>query len=143
MSRSARIVAVVGTLIVLAVAFVALRPGDDSGDTATTTRTGATPPPAGATTTAATQPQFAQIVVRGGKPVGGVQRIELKKGDRARIEVSSPDTSDEIHLHGYDLKRDLKAGGSVRFSFPASADGIYVIELEGTGVQIGQLVIEP
>ena len=81
--------------------------------------------------------------MRGGKPVGGVKRIELTKGDRARIEVSSPDTSDEIHLHGYDLKRDLKAGGRVRFSFIANADGIYEIELEGAGVQIGELVVEP
>ena len=81
--------------------------------------------------------------MRGGKPVGGVKRIKLTKGDRARIEVSSADTTDEIHLHGYDLKRDLKAGGRVRFSFEANADGIYEIELEGAGVQIGELVVEP
>ena len=57
--------------------------------------------------------------------------------------MSSPDTTDEIHLHGYDLKRDLKAGGSVRFTFVASTDGIYEIELEGAGVQIASLVVEP
>ena len=81
--------------------------------------------------------------MRGGKPVGGIKKITISKGDRARIEVTSPDTTDEIHLHGYDLKRDLKAGGSVRFSFVASTDGIYEIELEGAGVQIASLVVEP
>jgi FtsP/CotA-like multicopper oxidase with cupredoxin domain len=145
MSRSARIVAVVATLVILVAAFLIARPGDDDKNAKVPTQTAAAPPPAGATTTTprAPQPAFTTIRVRGGKPVGGVQRIELTKGDRARIEVSSPDTSDEIHLHGYDLKRDLKAGGSVRFSFVANADGIYVIELEGSGTQIGELVVEP
>ena len=147
MSRSGRIAAVIATLVVLVVAFFVARPGDDDDD-ATPTQTVAVAPPPAATTTATTpppppQPEFATIRVRGGKPVGGVKRIELTKGDRARIEVSSPDTSDEVHLHGYDLSRDLKAGGRVRFSFEANADGIYEIELEGAGVQIGELVVEP
>ncbi len=149
MSRSARIIAVIGTLVVLVVAFVVLRPGDDDEPSTTQTAAAPAPPPASGTTTAPAPPppppapEFEQIVVRGGKPAGGVKRIELTKGDRARIEVSSPDTSDEIHLHGYDLKRDLKAGGKVRFSFTADADGIYEIELEGAGVQIGELVVQP
>lgn len=153
MSRSARIAAIAGTLVVLVVAFVALRPGDDDGTTTTATQA-TTSPTTGTTTTAATtatgaatattpKPEYAMIVVRDGKPVGGVQKITVTKGDQARIEVSSQDTSDEIHLHGYDLMRDLEAPGSVRFSFKADADGIYEIELEGAGVQIGELVVEP
>jgi hypothetical protein len=148
-SRSGRIIAVVATLVVLVVAFIVARPGDDDTPPTSTTQTQAVvaSPSAGTTTTARPpappQPAFTTIRVKGGKPVGGVKRIELTKGDRARIEVSSPDTTDEIHLHGYDLKRDLKAGGSVRFSFEANADGIYEIELEGAGVQIGKLVVEP
>ena len=81
--------------------------------------------------------------MRGGQPVGGVKRIEVTKGDDVVIVVSSRDTAGEIHLHGYDIKRDLEAGGSVRFSFTADADGIYEIELEGSGVQIGKLVVQP
>ena len=146
MNSAARLLAAVGTIVVLVVAFVVLQPGDDK-TTTSATQTATTPPPATGTTTAPAAPppapQFRPILVRGGKPVGGVQKITLTKGDRVRIEVSSPDTTDEIHLHGYDLKRDLKAGGSVRFSFVANADGIYEIELEGAGVQIGKLVIEP
>ena len=150
MSRNARIVAIVGTLLVLVVAFVVLSPADDSKDKSATATT---PPPAAGSTTAATPepasppaapaPTFTKVTVRGGKPVGGIRRITISKGDRARIEVSSPDTSDEIHLHGYDIKRELEAGGSVRFSFVASTDGIYEIELEGAGVQIASLVVEP
>jgi heme/copper-type cytochrome/quinol oxidase subunit 2 len=117
-------------VVVLVAAFILLQPGKSDKPDATQTTT-------------APKPAFAQIRIRAGKPVGGIQKITIKKGDQARIEVSSPDTTDEIHLHGYDLKRDLKAGGSVRFSFEANADGIYEIELEKAGVQIGKLVIEP
>ena len=153
MSRSGRIIAVVATVVVLVVAFFLARPGGDD-DTVTSTQTQTQqargPSPSTGTDTTATsppppppQPEFATIRVRDGQPVDGVKRIKLKKGDRARVEVSSPDTSDEIHIHGYDLMRDLKAGGRVRFSFEANADGIYEIELEGAGVQIGELVVEP
>jgi heme/copper-type cytochrome/quinol oxidase subunit 2 len=151
MSGGARIGLVVATVVVIVVAFVLLSPGDDTSKTASTPA----PPPAAqtngtggaalTTTTAAPPPApaFETILVRGGKPVGGVRNITVRKGDRALIEVTSPDTSDEIHLHGYDLKRDLKAGGRVRFSFDADAEGIFEIELEGSGTQIGKLVVEP
>jgi FtsP/CotA-like multicopper oxidase with cupredoxin domain len=152
MSSGARIGLVVATVVVIAVAFVLLTPGDDNtSKTASTTA----PPPAAQTngtggaaptTTAPAPPpapSFETIVVRDGKPVGGVKKITVTKGERVRIEVASPDTSDEIHLHGYDLKRDLKAGGRVRFSFDADAEGIFEIELEGSGTQIGKLVVEP
>ena len=31
----------------------------------------------------------------------------------------------------------------MRFSFDANAEGIFEIELEGSGTQIGKLVVEP
>ena len=139
MSRSSRILAAVGTLVVLAIAFVVLSPGggdDTTPVTTSTTSTVAAPSP-GQT------PNLTSIVVRAGKPVGGIAKIKLKKGSRVVIQVSSPDTSDEIHVHGYNLKKDLKAGGQVRFMFTANTDGIYEIELESAAVQIAQLVVEP
>jgi hypothetical protein len=142
------------TLAVLVLAFVLLSPGgnDKPASNGATTTGGAAPPPAtaGAATTttgaapaAGHQPTFDTIRVAGGKPSGGIKKITLKQGERAHIEVTSPDTTDEIHLHGYDLKRDLKAGGTVRFEFDADAEGIFEIELEGAGTQIGELTVEP
>jgi hypothetical protein len=147
MSGRARIGLVAATVVLIVVAFVVLSPGgDDEGASPATTATTpvaragqtATSPPA-----ADHEPAFQTIHVAGGKPAGGITKITLKKGDRARIQISSPDTSDEIHLHGYDLKRDLKAGGSVRFEFAADAEGIFEIELENAGTQIGELTVEP
>jgi heme/copper-type cytochrome/quinol oxidase subunit 2 len=146
-SNAQRLLLLVGAVVLIVVGFVVLSPsGDDGGDqkaasTATPTATATT------TTTAAAAPEpapaVATIEVRGGKPVGGVKTITVKKGDRVTIVVTSPDTTEEVHLHGYDIKRDLKAGGRVRFSFTASAEGIFEMELEDTATQIAKLEVRP
>jgi hypothetical protein len=43
------------------------------------------------------------------------------------------DTADEIHVHGYDLHKDARRGGSVSFDFPATIAGAFVVELESRG----------
>jgi hypothetical protein len=144
MSTIQRLALLAGTVLVIVVGFVLLSGGSDDGNKGAVTTT-ATQPPATTTTTvpAAPEPAVARIDVRGGKPVGGVKTITLRKGDRAAIVVSSPDTTAEVHLHGYDIKRDLKAGGSVRFSFPADAEGIFEMELEESATQIAKVEVRP
>ena len=157
MSSAARIKTVVATMVFLALAFVVVSCGDDdesatAGATtttpATTTPTPSDPTPAVTRTTsepraADHEPAVETINVASGKPDGGVQTITVKSGARAHIQVASQDTSDEVHIHGYDLRRQLKARDSVRFEFDADAEGIFEIELEGSHTQIGKLVVEP
>jgi heme/copper-type cytochrome/quinol oxidase subunit 2 len=163
MSSSARIGVVVATIAVLVLAFVLLSPeaNDDSNtaDTPTTTApattnsttttttttapTGGTPAPSADHEPAPPAPTVERVRVRGGKPVGAIRKITVKKGDRARIEVTTTDTTDEIHLHGYDITRDLEPGSRARFSFEANAEGIFEIELHDSGAQIAELVVEP
>ncbi len=150
MSKQGRIGLVVATLVVLVVAFVVLSPGgDDEPDRANTT-TAAPPPPQAPTDTATTPapppppaPTFETIRVKSSQPVGGVQTINASKGDRVRIQVSSTDTTDEIHLHGYDKYANVAPGRRARLSFEANVEGIFEIELHGSGTQIGKLVVEP
>jgi heme/copper-type cytochrome/quinol oxidase subunit 2 len=80
------------------------------------------------------------IHVVGGKPQGGIQKITVNKGQPVRFTVKS-DVSDEIHVHGYNFHKDVKKGGSVSFDFPATIDGIFVIELESRGEQIASLQV--
>jgi plastocyanin len=124
------------------VAFVIANPGGSSkkktkaATTATTTVTGASTaaqPPA---------PVFTKIVVQHGKPVGGIKKLTVKQGDRVRFEIVS-DVSDEIHVHGYDFHKDVKAGSSVRFDFPAKISGGFIVELENRGEQIAELRVQP
>jgi FtsP/CotA-like multicopper oxidase with cupredoxin domain len=146
MSSTQRLVLLVGAVIVLGGAFL-LFSGSDNNDSATvataTTPAATNGAPAATTPVAAPQPKVTTIVVKGGKPVGGITTIKAKKGDRVNIEVTSPDTTSEVHFHGYDIKRDLTAGGKVRFSFDAKLEGIFEMELEGTAVQIAKIEISP
>lgn len=79
----------------------------------------------------------------GGEPFDQIGKLTVKRGRRIRIEVTSSDTSDEVHLHGYDITRDLRPASPARFSFEADAEGIFEIELHGTHTQIGELTVEP
>ena len=98
----------------------------------------------GGTTTAAPAPAPATPTVRVvyAKPQGGVKKLNFTKGDTIRFRVVS-DTADEIHVHGYDLMKDVPAGGSVTFSFKGSIDGRFVVELEDHGEQIAELDVAP
>jgi hypothetical protein len=91
---------------------------------------------------AATQPKVTQIRVVNGKPVGGITKIDVNKGDRVRFTVTS-DVADEIHVHGYDFMKDVPKGGSISFNFPATIAGAFEIELEGRKEQIAALKVEP
>jgi hypothetical protein len=142
MSTFQRLALLAGAVVVIVVGFVLLSGGSGDGDKGAATTTATAPP---STTPTPTEPEAAvpTIEVRGGKPVGGVKTITLRKGDRAGIVVTSPDTTEEVHLHGYDIKRDLKAGGSVRFSFTADAEGIFEMELEESATQIARIEVRP
>jgi len=82
------------------------------------------------------------IVVRDGEPVGGVKRLEYSAGEEIRFEVSS-DAAEEVHVHGYDIAKEVPAGGSVAFAIPAEIEGIFEVELEALGVQIAELRVNP
>jgi hypothetical protein len=134
--------ALLGAFVLAAVvALIALRPdGGAKKQTAVTSRSA--PTEAGGTAAKPQPPPIRVIRVVGGKPVGGIAKLEVAKGDRVRFAVRS-DVADEIHVHGYDLMRDVAAGETVRFDFPAKIDGDFVIELEHRGEQIADLKVQP
>jgi hypothetical protein len=76
------------------------------------------------------------------KPQGGIKKLSFKKGDQVQFKVVS-DTADEIHVHGYDLMKDVPKGGSVSFSFKGSIEGRFVVELEDHKQQIAELDVTP
>jgi hypothetical protein len=76
------------------------------------------------------------------KPDGGIKKLSFKKGDQVQFKVVS-DTADEIHVHGYDLMKDVPKGGSVSFSFKGSIEGRFVVELEDHKQQIAELDVTP
>jgi hypothetical protein len=143
MTTGRRIALLAAVVVIAVVGYIILKPGDTSKNSArqATTTTGAG---GGADTTPSkpAPPPVPRVVVKGAKPVGGIKKITVNKGDRVRFVVSS-DVSDEIHVHGYDFHKNVKAGGKVSFSFPAKIDGVFVIELENRGEQIAELTVNP
>jgi FtsP/CotA-like multicopper oxidase with cupredoxin domain len=143
MNRKARI-AVLGAVVVAAVAaFLIARPGGEQRlDRTEVTPTAPAPDRAAGRRRARAAPPGTRIVVRNGRPVGGVQKIRVKRGERVRFTVTS-DVGDEVHVHGYDLRRDVRPGGSISFRFPARIEGVFEIELETRHVQIAELRVTP
>jgi hypothetical protein len=145
-----RLVLVAGAVAVLVIAFVvASGSGGDSGSSTTSTQAATSPAAtapaettAATTTTTPAEPAVPVVTVAGGKPQGGVQRLEFAKGDTVRFRVRS-DVADEIHVHGYDIAKDVPAGGSVTFAFPGKIDGRFEVELEHRGAQIAELEVTP
>ncbi len=88
--------------------------------------------------------QFPTIVVnKQGKPVGGITDLTYRKGDRIHFKVEVP-FAEEVHLHGYDVMKDVPAGGgSVTYDLPATIEGVFEAELEGRKEQIIQMTVEP
>jgi hypothetical protein len=124
---SSKTTRLVGGLLVIAVAIVllaVLKKGDSSSDT--TNSSGKVP----------------TIVIKHGKPLGGIADLTYNKGEQIHFVIDS-DVSDEVHMHGYDIMKDVKAGGSVSFNFPASIEGVFEAELEGRKEQILELTVNP
>lgn len=80
------------------------------------------------------------VRVAGGRPVGGIARPKLKKGQSVVLVVRS-DIADEVHLHGYDISRRVRAGGVVRIAFLAKIPGRFEVELEKSGIQLAELTV--
>ena len=87
-------------------------------------------------------PKADQIAVKGGRPVGGVKKVEAERGERVRVVVTA-DAPDEVHLHGYDMTRRVGPGRPARFSFEADAEGIFEMELHAGHTAVAEVVVGP
>jgi pullulanase/glycogen debranching enzyme len=73
---------------------------------------------------------------------GKVQKLKYTQGDQVRFQVRSP-KADEVHVHGYNIERELKPNQPTTIAFKATINGIFDIEVHSTDTQIGQLTVEP
>jgi hypothetical protein len=132
-----------GAALVVVLFFV-LRPSDDEDEAATTTAT--TPTTADGTTTRRmpqpARPTTIRITVRGGRVLGGLRRATLEQGKRAVLVVRA-DVADHVHLHGYDIMRDVSPGRPARLRFRATIPGRFEVELEERRLQIAQIEVRP
>ena len=126
--------------------------GSSETATATTdTETGATVPAVTTTettstttttdTTAAT-PTTIAIVVKEGRPQGGIKRPTIEKGDKVIVVVRT-DAGEEVHLHGYDIEKPVTAGEPVRIPFTANLPGRFELELHHPDALLAVIEVRP
>jgi hypothetical protein len=154
MSRSQRFtfLGIAAVIAVVAVVVILVANGgddEDSGTQASATQT-ATPTPTQdqseaspeetetPTPTPTPTPKPKPPLLKGGK----VTRLEYREGDTVKFRVVS-DEPEEVHIHGYDIAKDLEPGKEITVTFKATIEGIFEIEYEHAKEQIGELRVEP
>jgi len=143
MSRGARLSLLAAAVVILVVAFLVLRPKSDNPETTANAPT-ATPTLTQTASPGETSTPTPKPTVDPGPVLTGASIVKLRarKGDTVRFQVRAPE-DEEVHIHGYDIKKDVKAGQTTPISFKATIDGIFEIEFEGSAKQIAELRVDP
>jgi len=125
--------------------------GDSTNDAVTTTETTATAPTttADATTTTettqttpASEAKVIMVNVVKGVPKGGIQRPTVDKGDKVVLVVRT-DSGEAVHLHGYNIEKDVVPGQAVRMPFTANIAGRFEVELHPTDALLAVVEVKP
>jgi hypothetical protein len=80
------------------------------------------------------------ISISGGtvSPAPGESAIAL--GSAVHLSVTS-DAADEVHVHGYNLEKEVPAGGTVTFDFTADQAGTFEVETHESDLLLTKLVV--
>ena len=70
------------------------------------------------------------------------EEVSVRQGDRVNMGITS-NSPVEIHVHGYDLEREVGPGGPTELSFEADLAGRFPMEDHETENELGVLVVEP
>jgi hypothetical protein len=84
-----------------------------------------------------------------GQAVGGEQHVSATQGDHLTVTLQT-DVPAELHVHGYELAKDVDAGKTGSIDFTADTTGEFEIEAhhlvhgeEQTGVELATLQVNP
>ena len=105
--------------------------------TATEATTTATPP-----TTAVPKPTTITVVVKGGRPRGGIERPTVAKGKKVVLVIRT-DAGEAVHLHGYNIEKPVTPGKPLRIVFTATLPGRFELELHHPDVVLAVLEVRP
>jgi FtsP/CotA-like multicopper oxidase with cupredoxin domain len=69
--------------------------------------------------------------------------VEVGAGARVTLEIKTSGAPTEVHLHGYDLEREVAPGEPATLSFEADLTGRFEIEDHETDKALGVLLVQP
>ena len=87
------------------------------------------------------KPVTITITAVNGEPVGGIQRPTVKKGQTVRLVVRT-NIGTQVHLHGYNIEKNIKKGVPTVIQFVAKVQGRFALELHPMDAQLAQLTVE-
>ena len=73
---------------------------------------------------------------------GKVTTLRFDEGQTVRFRVRH-DGPEHVHIHGYDIMKDIEPGKTANVAFKATITGIFEIEFEDAGKEIASLKVEP
>ncbi|MFD1938055.1 MULTISPECIES: hypothetical protein [Nonomuraea] len=82
----------------------------------------------------------AEITIAGGKVTPPSGWLEVKRGQTVTLTVTS-DVADELHVHGYDLAKELLPGKPAGVSFVADMTGVFEVETHESKLVLIQLAV--
>ena len=150
MSRGQRLtfLGIAAVIAIVAVVLLAGGGGDDTDEPANSAATATATPSETATTGGAAAEEATATPTPTPKPkppllkAGSEKALNFEEGETVRFRVVS-DEAEEVHVHGYDISKDLEPGKVETVSFKATIPGIFEIELEHSGTLLAQLKVVP
>ena len=83
-----------------------------------------------------------ELAIKGGRLVSGQAVLQVHEGEQVTLHIRS-DSSDELHLHGYDLHARIRPGETASLQFTADRTGRFGIELHRANTELGALEVYP
>ncbi|MET9468978.1 cupredoxin domain-containing protein [Streptomyces sp. NPDC006544] len=112
--------------------------------TATPGQTGhthaSTPPSTSPSPEAAQADRTVTITVRDGKVTPAPGRVEVARGERVALHVTS-DRADTLHVHGFDKELALPAGQEATLVLTADRTGLFEVETHASDLVLTQLLV--
>ena len=99
-------------------------------------------PTAATAQTTAVKPVVVSITAVNGRPVGGINRPTVKKGQIVRIVVRT-NVGTTVHLHGYNIEKNVKKGTPTVLQFTARLTGRFELALHPMDATLAQITVKP
>ncbi len=94
---------------------------------------------------AGAKPTFAgeaiSVTVSGDEVLPEMGRVTVDQGDRVRIVVTTDEPA-TVHVHGYDLEKEVKPGKPAMIDFTADTTGVFEVETHDGDLQLFELAVE-
>ena len=123
---------------------------DDGGGAAATTTVASTTTTTSAEPTSTEEPTsttagfsgtLIEAKVTGDQVDTASRRVRVSRGEKVRIQVEA-DHAEEVHVHGYDLKKNVAPGKPAVIEFTADAPGVFEVELEEAALKLFELQVQ-